>query len=119
MRKGVRDRTFLSVARPKNPITREQRRLRAQLANDTRWSRLPAGQRTAQTQAARDAVRAKYLAQVDPDGVLPEAEREALARQAHRADMRRRSLMASRARSAQAAAARDAAQSSGGEKAAG
>jgi hypothetical protein len=102
------------MARTKNPITASQRRLRAQLANDIRWSRLPAGKRTAQTQAARDGVWAKYLTQVDPEGALPAEEREKLARQAFRADMRRRSLMASRARSAKAAArAREAATGGG------
>jgi hypothetical protein len=94
------------MARTKNPITDSQRRQRAQLANDARWSRLPPGQRAAQTQAARDAVWAKYLTQVDPEGALPEREREKLARQARRADLRRWSLQASRARTAQAARAR-------------
>jgi hypothetical protein len=88
------------MPRTKNPMTPGQVRQRARAANAARWSRLPADQRRAQTQAARDAVWRKYLAQVDPDGLLPEAERNRLARQARQADLERWSLMASRARSA-------------------
>jgi hypothetical protein len=94
------------MARTPNPITPGQRRQRARLANAARWSRLPGDQRAAQTAAARAALWAKYLAQVDPDGTLPEAERQMLARSARRADLERWSLMASRARSARAAKAR-------------
>jgi hypothetical protein len=94
------------MPRATNPITPGQRRQRARLANAVRWSRLPGGQRADQTAKARAALWAKYLAQVDPDGVLPEAEREKLARQARRADLERWSLMASRARTAKAAKAR-------------
>lgn len=85
------------------PMTDAQRRQRALLANDTRWSRVPYPERAAQTAKAREALWAKYKAQVDPDGVLPEAEREALARQARRADMARMSLKSSRNRSRKAA----------------
>jgi hypothetical protein len=88
-----------------NPITPGQRRQRARLANAARWSRLPGDQRAAATANARAALWRKYLDQVDPDGVLPEDEREKLARQARRADLERWSLMASRARSARAAQA--------------
>jgi hypothetical protein len=69
------------------PIDPTKARLRSEVANGRRWSRVPYAERAAQTAAARDALWAKYLAQVDPDGVLPEAEREALARQARKADM--------------------------------
>jgi hypothetical protein len=78
------------------PLTPEQVRLRSQLANATRWSRVPRAERPSQTQAARDALWAKYLARVDPEGVLPEDERQALARQARRADMLAMSLKSSR-----------------------
>jgi len=37
----------------RNPLTPEQRRLRSQIANAARWSRVPPSQRAAQTQAAR------------------------------------------------------------------
>ena len=77
----------------------EQRSLRARIANDLRWSRIPRAERSTHTQAARDALWRKYLDQVDPDGTLPEAEREALARQGRRADLGRASLKAARIRS--------------------
>jgi hypothetical protein len=81
-----------------SPLTPAQRRQRAQLANDIRWSRVPYPERAAQTASARQALWAKYLNQVDPDWVLPEAEREALARRARRGDMRRLALKSSRTR---------------------
>ena len=91
-----------------NSLTAAQRSLAAQAAVNTRWSRLPHDQRTAATQAARDARFAKYLEQVDPRGELPEEERHALARQAYRADMQRAALKASRTRSARELAGREA-----------
>jgi hypothetical protein len=90
------------MARTTNPITPEQLTLRAQYANATRWSRVPRAERPSQTQAARDARWRRYLDQVDPDGVLPETEREALAREARRADMLGMALKASRNRSRKA-----------------
>jgi hypothetical protein len=96
----------------RNPLTPEQRRLRSQIANAARWSRVPPSQRAAQTQAARDALTAKYEAQVDPEQVLPAAERAELARQAQKADLARAALKASRARSAVRAAQADEAASS-------
>jgi hypothetical protein len=94
------------MSRTTNPLTPEQARLRAQVANARRWSRVPLAERPSQTQAARDALWRKYLDRVDPDGVLPQDERAALARQARRADMMARALKGSRARSAKLAAAR-------------
>lgn len=87
---------------PRPPLTPAQRSLRSRIAMDDRWSRVPRGERAAQTKAARDAAFARYLRQVDPEGLLPEAERVALARQARRADLRRMALKAARARTAQA-----------------
>jgi hypothetical protein len=89
------------------PLTREQRVMRAKIANDRRWSRVPYPERAAQTAKARDTLWAKYLAEVDPEGRLPEAEREALARQARRADMRALALKQSRNRSRKPAASDD------------
>jgi len=86
------------------PLTPNQRRARAQIANDVRWSRVPYPERAAQTAKARATMWQRYLDQVDPEGTLPEAEREARARQARRADMRRMSLKRSRNRTSQAGA---------------
>jgi hypothetical protein len=91
-----------------SPFTPEQRRLRSKIGNDTRWSQVPFADRPAHTQAARDARWAGYLDRVDPDGVLPEAEREALARKALSADMARLALKAVTARKHKTAAARKA-----------
>jgi hypothetical protein len=110
-RKGL----LLSMGRSKNPITAEQRKLRSQAANLARWSRVPPSQRAAQTQAARDALQAKYERQVDPDGLLPEAERREMARLAQRADLARRALKASRARSLHARQAEAAAEAEADE----
>jgi hypothetical protein len=89
-------------------MTPGQRSQRSRLANLDRWSRLDAAQRAAATAPARDALRRKYLAQADPDGTLPEAEREKLARQARQADIERMALAASRARTAATVARREA-----------
>ena len=80
------------------PLTPEQRSLRARIANDLRWSRIPVAERSAHTQAARDALWRKYERQVDPDGKLDPAERARLARQARRADLARASLISARNR---------------------
>lgn len=85
---------------PTAPLTPSQRRQRAQAANATRWSRVPYPERAAQTAKARAALWAKYLAKVDPDGVMPEADRERLAREARRADLLRASLKGARAQQA-------------------
>ena len=92
------------MARTTNPMTPEQLRLRSELGNAKRWSRVPYPERAASTAKARAALWDKYLRQVDPDGVLPEAERQALARQARRADMLAMALKASRNRSRKAGA---------------
>jgi hypothetical protein len=96
------------MPRTTNPMTPAQRTQRARIANADRWSRLPGDQRAAQTAPARAALRQKYRDQVDPDGVLPEAERERLARSARQADIERWALMASRARTAKAQTRRQA-----------
>ena len=83
-------------------LTPSQRRQRSQIANDTRWSRVPYLERAAQTASARAARWQRYLDAVPPEVTDP-AERAELARQARRADMQRLSLKSSRARSRKAA----------------
>jgi len=68
-----------------------------------RWSREP--NRVAALAPAREGLLRKFLLQVDPDGVLPPAERARRAesaRKAFYADLTRRSLAARRARKAAA-----------------
>ena len=64
-------------------MTPEQRRLRAQLAANTRWSRPMA--REDQADAARAAIHQRLAREVDPLRQLPPAERERRIRSAARA----------------------------------
>jgi hypothetical protein len=66
------------------------------MAAATRWAR--EGDRRQATQAARDGRWQRYLDQVDPDGVLPEAERARRAELAQQAAMLRMALAAARVR---------------------
>jgi hypothetical protein len=63
-------------------VTPEQRRLRAKIAANTRWSRPMA--RADQADAARAAIFARLERQVDPDLVLRPADRRVLVRAAAR-----------------------------------
>jgi hypothetical protein len=63
-------------------MTPEQRRLRAKIAANARWSKYMA--REDQADAARSAIFARLERQVDPDGELPPDERCALVRAAGR-----------------------------------
>jgi hypothetical protein len=63
-------------------MTPEQRRLRAQVAANARWSRYMA--REDQSAAARSAINARLERQVDPEGQLDPAERARLVRAAAR-----------------------------------
>jgi hypothetical protein len=65
-------------------MTPEQRRLRAKIAANVRWSKPMA--RADQADAARSAIFARLQRQVDPQqGTLPPAERDELVRAAARA----------------------------------
>jgi hypothetical protein len=63
-------------------VTPEQRRLRARIAANARWSRPQA--RADQAAAARAAIMARLERQVDPDGSLTPEERAGLVRSASR-----------------------------------
>lgn len=63
-------------------MTPEQRRLRAKIAANARWSRPMA--RADQADAARSAVFARLEREVDPAGTLPPNERALLVRAAAR-----------------------------------
>jgi hypothetical protein len=64
-------------------MTPEQRRLRARIAANTRWSRPMAREDAADT--ARSAFYARLERQVDPQGKLPPRERDRLVHAAARA----------------------------------
>jgi hypothetical protein len=78
-------------------LTQAQRIMRARIAANTRWS--TSGASTVQA----DKRLARYAAEVDPGGKLPEAERLALARKRRRAHMQRMALASSKARAARKA----------------
>jgi hypothetical protein len=61
-------------------VTPEQRRLRAQLAANTRWSRPMS--REDQAEAARAAMHERLAREVDPSGDLPPDERDRRVRSA-------------------------------------
>ncbi len=61
-------------------MTPEQRRLRAQIAANARWSKYMA--REDQTYVARQAIYDRLACEVDPDGKLPPKERAILVQNA-------------------------------------
>lgn len=63
-------------------MTPEQRRLRAQIAANARWSKARA--RENQAAAAREAIYTRLAREVDPDYLLPPDQRAALMRAAGR-----------------------------------
>jgi hypothetical protein len=77
-------------------LTPSERSLRARLAVHTSWART--SDRSARTAPARRAALQRFESQVDPDGVLPLAERAQRAEQAMRAHMARLALRSVQAR---------------------
>ena len=73
-----------------------ERALLARVAAHTRWAQT--SDRTASTAPARKALRDRFEREVDPDGVLPEAERHARAESARSAFYTRLALKSARAR---------------------
>jgi hypothetical protein len=80
-------------------LTPGQRKLRASIAANTRWSR---DDPVAGTEAARLAWYQRFVDQVDPDRSLSEHVRERKAQAAMRAHMARLALASSKARSKRA-----------------
>lgn len=78
------------------PLTSEQRRLRAQIAANTRWSR--ENDRVVQTAKARQALLERFIRQVDPNNELDPTEQLRRAESALRAHMARMALASSKAR---------------------
>jgi hypothetical protein len=72
----------------------------AKIAAHTRWANET--DRSAATQAARDAMARKFLELVDPDGVLPVEERARRAESARKAHYQRLALASAKARRAKA-----------------
>lgn len=82
-------------------LTPEERRLRAQIAANTRWSREdPAGTGL----RAQAGLLARFEREVDPDRSLSEAERTRRVESARRAHMQRLALASVKARRSRAVA---------------
>ena len=84
-------------------MTPAQRRLRAQIAANSRWSREDPGANAARGQAG---LAARFEREVDPDGVLPLPERVRRAEAARKAHMQRLALASAKTRSARSASRR-------------
>ena len=79
-----------------SPLTPSERSQRARIAAHTRWAKEP--DRRAATAPGRRAAFEKLLDEVDPDRVLPEAERLKRAKNAQQAHLERIRLAASKSR---------------------
>jgi hypothetical protein len=77
-------------------LTPSEREQRARIAAHESWA--ATSDRTARTQPGRDAIRARFEQQVDPDGKLDPAERAKRATSAHRAHMARLAFESAKAR---------------------
>lgn len=80
------------------PATKADRRQIAKIAARTRWANTE--DRSAATQAARDAMARKFEDQVDPERKLPADERAIRAESARRAHYQRLALKSAQARRA-------------------
>lgn len=78
--------------------------LAASIAAHTRWAHEP--DRTAATRPARDAFERRFLDEVDPERVLPPAERERRAANARTAYFHRLALKSAQSRRARREVAR-------------
>lgn len=75
-----------------------ERALISRIAAGERWGRVTKEGRAEATSAARNALRAKFEREADPDGTLPLDERTRRADHLMRAHMQRMSLRAAQAR---------------------
>lgn len=79
-------------------LTPELRRLRGQIAANTSWANTP--NRPARTQKARAKFDERFEDEVDPDRVLPPAERAKRAENARKAYFARLAFKSAKARAA-------------------
>lgn len=77
-------------------VTATNRQLAARIGAHSRWAKEP--DRVAATAPARAGLKAKFLLEVDPDGLLDEAERERRAQSLMRAHMLRLASKSAKAR---------------------
>lgn len=86
---------------PPSGLTPAERTMRAKIAANESWAKTE--NRSARTEKARQAMLDKFAATVDPDGVLPPAERAKRAENARRAHLQRMALRSVQARRRRAA----------------
>jgi hypothetical protein len=84
------------MATSREPLTPEQRVMRSRLAAHRSWANT--SDPAARTAPARKAALDRFERQVDPDGVLPEAERARRAEYARKAYFTELAFKSSRAR---------------------
>lgn len=84
------------------PMSQAERVLRARCAAHARWAK--EDDRKAATAGAREGFLARFLREVDPEGVLDPAERLRRAESARKAHMARLALASARARRLRGAA---------------
>jgi hypothetical protein len=85
-----------------NSLTPAERSLRAQIAAHESWAHTD--DRSARTANARKAMLDKFERQVDPEGILPPAERAVRAEHARKAHFKRLALKSAQARRRRGAA---------------
>lgn len=83
------------------PASPSERKLKAQVAAHAKWA--GEADRSAATAPARLAAERRFELEVDPDGVLPPAERARRAEHARKAHFARMALASARARRLKAA----------------
>jgi hypothetical protein len=81
-------------------FTRTQRVLSNQIAAEIRWANTPQAERTRAAERGQAGLWARFEREVDPDGILPPAERAKRAANLRRAHMARMALASSKARAA-------------------
>jgi hypothetical protein len=79
-------------------LTPTQRRLRAQVAANTRWAMAPEGDRRATGRRGQAGLLSRFAREIDPDGTLPPEELAKRVENARQAHMARLALASSRAR---------------------
>jgi len=85
------------------PLTPAERSLRASIAAHTRWANTSRAERQRLADNGQAGLLRRFVAEVDPQGQLPAAERERRARNMLTAHMQRLALKSAKARRGAAA----------------
>ena len=85
------------------PLTPEERKLRASIAAHTRWANTDRVERQRLADSGQAGLLRRFAIEVDPEGRLPDHEREQRARGLLLAHMKRLALKSSKVRRGEAA----------------